>query len=40
VDAVNQAIAELADNGTLQELGVKYFGPDFDIGYEDIEEVG
>jgi polar amino acid transport system substrate-binding protein len=40
VDPVNQAIAELADNGTLEELGVKYFGPDFDIGYEDIEEVG
>jgi polar amino acid transport system substrate-binding protein len=40
VDPVNQAIAELADDGTLQELGVKYFGPDFDIGYEDIEEVG
>ena len=40
VDPVNQAIAELADNGTLEELGVKYFGPGFDIGYEDIEEVG
>ncbi|HUF95274.1 MAG TPA: transporter substrate-binding domain-containing protein [Acidimicrobiia bacterium] len=40
VDPVNQAIAELAANGTLEELGVKYFGPGFDIGYEDIEEVG
>jgi polar amino acid transport system substrate-binding protein len=40
VDPINQAIAELAANGTLEELGVKYFGPDFDIGYEDIEEVG
>ncbi|MEX2134332.1 MAG: transporter substrate-binding domain-containing protein [Acidimicrobiia bacterium] len=40
VDPVNQAIAALADNGTLEELGRKYFGPDFDIGYEDIEEVG
>ncbi|MEX1038616.1 MAG: transporter substrate-binding domain-containing protein [Acidimicrobiia bacterium] len=40
VDPVNQAIAALAENGTLEELGVKYFGPDFDIGYEDIEEVG
>jgi polar amino acid transport system substrate-binding protein len=40
VDPVNQAIAALADNGTLEELGLKYFGPDFDIGYEDIEEVG
>jgi polar amino acid transport system substrate-binding protein len=40
VDPVNQAIAELAANGTLEELGVKYFGEGFDIGYEDIEEVG
>ncbi len=40
VGPVNEAIAELAANGTLEELGRKYFGPDFDIGYEDIEEVG
>lgn len=40
VDPVNQAIAELAANGTLEDLGRTYFGPDFDIGYEDIEEVG
>jgi polar amino acid transport system substrate-binding protein len=40
VDPVNQAVAALAADGTLEELGVKYFGPDFDIGYEDIEEVG
>ncbi|REK24712.1 MAG: ABC transporter substrate-binding protein [Actinobacteria bacterium] len=40
VDPVNQAIAALAEDGTLEELGRKYFGPDFDIGYEDIEEVG
>lgn len=40
VDPVNQAISELAANGTLDELGRKYFGPDFNIGYEDIEEVG
>ncbi len=40
VGPVNEAIAELAANGTLEELGVKYFGADFDIGYEDIEEVG
>lgn len=40
VDPVNQAIAELAANGTLEELGRKYFGPDFDIGYEDIEDAG
>ncbi len=40
VDPVNQAIAALAENGTLEDLGRTYFGPDFDIGYEDIEEVG
>ena len=40
VDPVNQAISALAENGTLEELGRKYFGPDFDIGYDDIEEVG
>lgn len=35
VDAVNQAIAELQSNGTFEELGVKYFGPDFNVGYCD-----
>ncbi|MCI0425201.1 MAG: transporter substrate-binding domain-containing protein [Actinobacteria bacterium] len=40
VDPVNQAIQVMFDDGTMTELGVKYFGPDFDIGYEDIEEVG
>ena len=33
VDPVNQAIAELQANGTFDELGRKYFGPDFDLGY-------
>ena len=40
VDPVNQAIAEMAANGTLEELGRKYFGPDFTVTYDDIEEVG
>ena len=35
VDPVNQAIAELQSNGTFEELGVKYFGPDFNVGYCD-----
>jgi polar amino acid transport system substrate-binding protein len=39
VDPVNQAIAALHEDGTMEELGIKYFGPDFDLGYEDIEEV-
>lgn len=40
VDPVNQALQVLKDNGTFDDLGVKYFGPDFNLGYEDIEEVG
>jgi polar amino acid transport system substrate-binding protein len=35
VDPVNQAIADLQSNGTFEELGVKYFGPDFNVGYCD-----
>ncbi len=35
VDPVNQAIAELQRDGTFEELGVKYFGPDFNVGYCD-----
>ncbi len=37
VDPVNQAVAAMGADGTLEELGRKWFGPDFDIGYEDIE---
>lgn len=37
VEPVNMAIAELAANGTFEELGRKYFGPDFDVTYEDLE---
>jgi polar amino acid transport system substrate-binding protein len=40
VDPVNQAIQAMFDDGTMTELGIKFFGPDFDIGYEDIQEVG
>ena len=40
VDPVNQALQALRDDGTMEELGILYFGPDFDLGYEDIEEVG
>ncbi|HEX9762936.1 MAG TPA: transporter substrate-binding domain-containing protein [Acidimicrobiia bacterium] len=39
VDPVNQAIQVMFDDGTMTELGVKYFGADFDIGYEDIQDV-
>ncbi|HUG09004.1 MAG TPA: transporter substrate-binding domain-containing protein [Acidimicrobiia bacterium] len=40
VEPVNQALAVLAENGTLEDLGRKFFGPDFVLSYEDIEEVG
>jgi polar amino acid transport system substrate-binding protein len=36
VDPVNQVIASMKSDGTLSELNVKYFGPDFDITYDDI----
>jgi polar amino acid transport system substrate-binding protein len=36
VDPVNQVIAALKSDGTLSELNVKYFGPDFNITYDDI----
>ncbi len=37
VGPVNLAIAELASNGTFDDLGRKYFGPDFEVTYEDLE---
>lgn len=40
VAPVNQVLQQMKDDGTLAELGEKYFGADFDLGYEDIEEVG
>lgn len=40
VGPVNQALEVLRDDGTLEELGRRYFGPSFDITYDDIAEVG
>jgi polar amino acid transport system substrate-binding protein len=37
VGPVNQVLAELKANGFLQQTNAKYFGPDFDITYEDLE---
>lgn len=37
VDPVNQALQVLRDNGTLEELGRKYFTDAFTITYDDIE---
>ncbi|HEU4319531.1 MAG TPA: ABC transporter substrate-binding protein [Acidimicrobiia bacterium] len=37
VDPVNEAIAAMQEDGTMEELGRKWFGPDFDVTYEDLE---
>ncbi|HSM45807.1 MAG TPA: ABC transporter substrate-binding protein [Acidimicrobiia bacterium] len=37
VEPVNQAIAAMREDGTLEELGRKWFSPDFDVTYDDIE---
>ncbi|MGD8848278.1 MAG: transporter substrate-binding domain-containing protein, partial [Anaerolineales bacterium] len=37
VEPVNAAIQELKDNGFLQGVNAKYFGPEFDITYDDLE---
>ena len=37
VDPVNEAIQAMKDDGTMEELGRKWFGPDFDVTYDDIE---
>jgi polar amino acid transport system substrate-binding protein len=39
VEPVNQALAAMNEDGTLEELGLKWFGPDFTVTYDDIEEV-
>ncbi|MFZ0013957.1 MAG: ABC transporter substrate-binding protein [Acidimicrobiia bacterium] len=37
VDPVNQAIQSMKDDGTFEELGLVWFGPGFDVTYEDLE---
>ena len=37
VDPVNAALAELKDNGFLEEVNLEYFGPGFTITYDDLE---
>lgn len=37
VEPVNAAIAAMAADGTMEELGLKWFGPDFTVTYDDIE---
>ncbi|NMC52109.1 MAG: amino acid ABC transporter substrate-binding protein [Chloroflexi bacterium] len=36
IDPVNQAIQSMKDDGFLNEVNVKFFGPDFTITYDDI----
>jgi len=36
VDPVNAAIRELAQNGFLEAVNLKYFGPEFNITYDDL----
>ena len=37
VDAVNMAFTEMKANGFLQEQNALFFGPEFDITYDDLE---
>ena len=37
VGPVNQAIAAMMEDGTLYDINVRYFGPDFDVTYDDIQ---
>lgn len=34
---VNQAIASMQEDGTLTAINIKYFGPDFNVTYDDIQ---
>lgn len=39
VDAVDVALQSMMEDGFLQQVNAEYFGPDFALTYEDIEEV-
>jgi ABC-type amino acid transport substrate-binding protein len=36
VEPINAALLEMMGNGSLQEINAFYFGPDFDVTYDDI----
>lgn len=38
VDPVNKALDELRKNGKLEALNLKYFGPDFNLTYDQIQQ--
>ena len=37
VDPVNMALESMMADGTLTSINLKYFGPDFNITYDDIQ---
>ncbi len=37
VEPVNAALKELMTNGFLEKINKEFFGPDFDITYDDLE---
>ena len=37
VEPVDLAIQAMIDDGTMEELGLKWFGPDFTVTYDDID---
>jgi polar amino acid transport system substrate-binding protein len=37
IDPVNKAVQSMIDDGTIEKLQTKYFGPDFKITYDDIK---
>jgi polar amino acid transport system substrate-binding protein len=38
VNPVNQALESMMNDGTIEELNIHYFGPDFTLTYQDIEQ--
>ncbi len=39
VEPFNQAIQSMMDDGFMNEVNLRFFGPDFNVTYDDIEEV-
>jgi polar amino acid transport system substrate-binding protein len=37
VDPVNKALQSMMDDGTLEKLNTKYFGPNFTLTYDDVQ---
>ena len=39
VEPFNQAIQSMIDDGFMNQVNLKFFGPDFKVTYDDIKEV-